>query len=585
MDSLQQRVLQLIRRFRKEWCQLPEHERTTVCGADNMLLVLQLAMAEINKESRGEFSVALSELLLSWKYLLREKLELLSEFEAAPEGYDKVRKTYQAFLSRSNSVDLIDVYKICAKLKLENDPGAILSTVEMLDFLSGASETLENSFPSVPTSPANERCQTVSKLALAVRKLLCDYLNLLVNSKSDLALACVFNIPERGLGRTAFTDLKHTACSKQTSLYLAATSFVRGFELGGKMYAPSDKDPLMQHVSGLLDLVHFVDKLQEIMGETTDSSAAGSQILSTIKRQLLKGRSSESPLSLAAEEMTQELTARISNVVSCRREAADETTASISPARPKIYAINHATAYGGRSTVKAFFALLDEEAATPPSNGKAKLLYGAEQNGAILGIPCMLTLFRSPKQSSGLSPKPLRHRIENQIREGNLAKVKHTSIKSQFSCTYREDSVTNGTSPNYPCLSHAPTRLQPGPKRVPNIFCDDVPTEGRSSPSLTTHCARRPESATNQRGRRTDLGKAGNEKSGNGEGGGKRKRADLDGDLDCDENEPPECTDATSVTLGGKMEKKRPSSLKGIKTKAKNKLIAGQSKLTNYFRV
>ncbi|XP_067906246.1 PCNA-interacting partner isoform X2 [Heterodontus francisci] len=585
MDSLQQRVLQLIRRFRRGWCQIPEHERTIVCGADDMLMVLQLAMAEVNKESCGEFSVALSELLLAWKHLLQEKLELLSEFEEVPEGYNKIQKSYRAFLSRSNSVDLIDVYKICAELKPESDPGAMLSKVELLDFLLGSSKTLGDSFPPVPASPANEQCRAISKLAPALRKLLCDYLNLLVNSRSDLALACIFNIPERGLGRTAFTDLRHAASSKQTSLYLAATSFVRGLELGGKRYAPSDEDPLMQHVKGLLDFVHFIDKLQEIMGETSDSSVAGCQILSAIKRRLLKSRSSESPFCKATEEVAEKLTTRINKVVNSQRESADETTTGVSPARPKAYAINHATAYGGRSTLKAFVALLDEEAAHPPSKSKAELLYGAEQGDNIIGIPCMLTLFRSPKQSSGLSPKPLHHRIQKRIQEGNLAKVKQTLIKSQFSCTYNEDSAANCRPLNDFSLSQAPTCVQPGAKPVPNIFCD-VPTEGETSQTPATQSAGRPDLAS-KRGHIMHLGKAGNENIGNRKGGGKvakRKRAESDANLDC-ENKPPNSADVTTVTLEGKMGKKLPATLKAIKTKARNKLIPGQSKLTNFFRV
>ncbi|XP_038636437.1 PCNA-interacting partner [Scyliorhinus canicula] len=581
MDSLQQRVLQLVRRFRKGWCQSPEHERTIVCGADNMLMVLQLAMAEINKESYGEFNIALSELLLSWKHLLQDKLELLSEFEKVPEGHNKIQKTYQAFLSRSNSVDLTDVYKICAKLKPESDPAAMLSKVELLDFLLGTSKTLEDSFTPVPTSPANNNRRTISELAPVLRKLLCDYLNLLVNSKSDLALACIFNIPERGLGRAAFTDLRHTACSKQTSMYLAATSFIRCLELGAKSYAPSDNDPLMQHVKGLLDFVHFIDKLQEIMGETLDSSVAGQQILSTIIRRLLKGRSSESPFYLAAEEVSQELTARINNAVDSLHKSTDEITTNISPARPKVHAINHASAYGGRSTVKAFIALLDEEAANPPSNGKAELLYGTEQHADMIGIPCMLTLFRSPNQASGLSPKPLRRRIQEKVQEDNLAKVKNTLIKSQFFCTYKADSAVNYESPNYPSVSQTPTCVQPGSNPVLTIFCDDAPTEGESRQTL----AAKPTGAesTSKRGQAAILRIAGNAEIGNRKGSrkvAKRKRVELGANLDC-ENLPPECIDVTPVTLQGK----RGKTLKEVKTRAKNKLIPGQSKLTNFFRV
>ncbi|XP_051885799.1 PCNA-interacting partner isoform X2 [Pristis pectinata] len=558
MNSPQQRVLQMIRRLRREWCQVPERERMTVCSADNMVLVLQLAMAEINKESCGEFTIVLSELFLMWKYLLQEKLELLSKHEKVPEGYNRVQERYHSFLSRSNSMDLIDVYKICADLNTE-DAGETLSKVELLDFLLGSS--LENTTPPVPTSPSNEQSQSISKLVPLWRKLLCDYLHLLVNSRSDLALACVFNIPERGLGRDAFTHLRHMACNKQTSLYLAATSFIRCLELGGKSYAPSADDPLMQYVKGLMDLVHFVDKLQEILGETSDSSVAGGRILSTIMRRLLKGQSSESSIYLASEEIRQELTMRITNAVNSLDSPAGQRATNISPAQPKVYAINHATAYGGRRTVKAFLAVLDEEAASPPSRGKAELLYGSEEHINPLGIPCMLTLFRSPKQSSGLSPKALRHRIQRRDQERNPTKVKPTVIKSQFSCTYKEEVAAKCQ----PSLSEAPACVHPTPKLLPNI-AGGSEVKGK------------PESTTSKQAHGMNLGKAGNGKS----SGKEMKRKWLE--LDCDgENEPPGCADVRSVTLEGRLWKKQPRASKENKTK--NKLIPGQLKLTSFFRV
>ncbi|XP_060695179.1 PCNA-interacting partner [Hemiscyllium ocellatum] len=578
MDSLQQQVLQLIRKFRKGWCQLLERERMTICGADNMLMLLQLAIAEINKVSYGEFSVTLSELLLSWKHLLREKLELLSELDVAPDGYQRVRETYEAFLSKNNSVDLIDVYKICAKLKPESDPAAILSKMELLNFLLGTAKPSENSLSPVPTSPANESHQTIAKLALVLRKLLCDYLHLLVNSKSDLALACIFNVPERGFGKTAFTDLRHAARDKQTSLYLAATSFVRCLELGGKSYAPSDKDPLMQHVKGLLDLVHFIDKLQEIIGETPDSSVAAGQILSCIKRRLLKGKSSKSSFCLATEEVSEDLTMRINNVVNHQHDCTDEMMTDISPAQPKVYAINHATAYGGRRTVKALIALLDEEAAQPPSEGKAELLYGTEQHDSIFGVPCMLTLFRSPTQSSGLLSKPLCHRIQKRIQKESLAKVKHTLIKSQFSCTYKEESAAKIKHCNDLSFDQTPTGVQPVPRPAVTIFCDDESIEAGSSQILPPSAGQL--ELPRKRGHEAILGKARNEEGGNRKGSrkvSKRKCMEFDNDMGC-ENELPTCPPAS-------LESKMGKTTKTVRTKAKNKLIAGQSKLTNFFRV
>lgn len=46
----QKSVLDMIKEFRKNWHALCNSERTTLCGADSMLLALQLSMAENNKQ-------------------------------------------------------------------------------------------------------------------------------------------------------------------------------------------------------------------------------------------------------------------------------------------------------------------------------------------------------------------------------------------------------------------------------------------------------------------------------------------------------------------------------------------------------
>ena len=50
MSSLQKRLLSMIRCFRREWRLYSDSERITICGADCMLMVLQLAVAEVNKK-------------------------------------------------------------------------------------------------------------------------------------------------------------------------------------------------------------------------------------------------------------------------------------------------------------------------------------------------------------------------------------------------------------------------------------------------------------------------------------------------------------------------------------------------------
>ncbi|XP_065744046.1 PCNA-interacting partner isoform X21 [Phocoena phocoena] len=186
----QKSVLDMIKEFRRNWHTFCISERTTVCGADSMLLALQLSMAENNKQS------------------------------------------------------------------------------QLRDFLSGRQYAVDNETDfSEPMSPIRKHNQDNEKVQLLAKKIIYSYLNLLVNSKNDLALAHILNIPDRGLGREAFTDLKHAAREKQMSIFLVATSFIRTIELGGKGYAPSPSDPLRTHIKGLSNFINFIDKLDEILGE------------------------------------------------------------------------------------------------------------------------------------------------------------------------------------------------------------------------------------------------------------------------------------------------------------------------------
>lgn len=61
----------------------------------------------------GEFTVSLSDVLLTWKYLLHEKLNLPIENMEMIDHYEDIRRTYDDFLKNSNMLDLIDVYKKC----------------------------------------------------------------------------------------------------------------------------------------------------------------------------------------------------------------------------------------------------------------------------------------------------------------------------------------------------------------------------------------------------------------------------------------------------------------------------------------
>ncbi|XP_064312452.1 PCNA-interacting partner isoform X5 [Phalacrocorax carbo] len=221
MIAFKQKMLNLLKCFRKQWPLFSNSERTTVCGADCMLMALQLSMAEVNKQHHGDFTVSLSDVLETWKYLLHDKLGLSYENMKEPENYADLKKAYHAFLTRSNMLDLIDVCQKCHGLGLLSEDESI-APVQLLEFISGVTNEQENtrSVLSTPSTPVNRQGQENVKVTILAKKCVCSYLSVLVNSKDDLALAHILNVPDRGLGREAFTNLKHASQKKEMSIFL-----------------------------------------------------------------------------------------------------------------------------------------------------------------------------------------------------------------------------------------------------------------------------------------------------------------------------------------------------------------------------
>ncbi|KAM7378396.1 hypothetical protein PAMA_013346 [Pampus argenteus] len=415
METSGDRLMQMVQTFRRDCHRVLQSERTTIHGADSMLMVLQLAMAEVNKQQSGEFKVALSDVLMAWKHLLLHKLHLPPPNFARSENYDLILEAYESFLKRSNTVDLVDILSMCKQLRLDSDPDEPVSPIQLFEFLSGNLDVLEVPDSSVPSTLSSKDRPCSPQVKMAVRRVFCSYLSLLVNSKNDMALALTLNVPDRSLGRQTFTDIKHAARNNNTSLFLAVTSFVRAIQLGGKGYAPAQSDPLRKHVKGLSDFVQFLDNLEEILGEIPDPSVCGARLVAAIRAALVKGRSGGDAVHAAAEETAKELKERICQIHQIQKQTANEGRTGISPARPKAHAVNHSTAYGGRDTVKVLMALLDEEAVTPPCQNKAELL--SEDQPVVSGAEgtCVLMLFRSPEVSTGCSPEPLRNRVQSRL--------------------------------------------------------------------------------------------------------------------------------------------------------------------------
>ncbi|KAM9229741.1 PCNA-interacting partner isoform 7-T7 [Dugong dugon] len=482
----QKSVLDMIKEFRRNWHTLCNSERTTVCGADSMLLALQLSMAEKNKQHSGEFSVSLSDVLLTWKYLLHEKLNLPVENMEVIDHYEDIRKTYDDFLKNSNMLDLIDVYQKCRILT--------------------------------------------------------------------------------------------SNCEKNDKISPVATSFIRTIQLGGKGYAPSPSDPLRAHVKGLSNFINFIDKLGEILGEIPNPSIAGGRILSVIKMQLIKGQDSRDPFCKVVEEVTQNLDLRIKNIISSQQGDVAVHTTDISPARPKSHAINHGTAYCGRDTVKTLLVLLDEEAADAPSKNKAELLYD-DENIIHYNGTSILTLFRSPTQVNNSLTKPLRERIQKSMQEKKI-KVKQTLIRSQFACTYKDECMLSKDKWN-----NVNSVLKP----LCVLRMENDPSEGVNSSIGTPAVGTSSGNVHLDRSKNKKISKKSGSQTGNENS--KRKQVDLDGEnVLCDNGNEllqqkntkiPKISKDSQNKLNGKLTRIG----KGNKCTAREKLITGQTKLTQFFRL
>lgn len=71
----------------------------------------------------------MSDVLEAWKCLLLDKLHLSRDGSPLPENYGLIRKEYDGFLKRTNTVDLIDVYNMYEELKRDEDPEDPLTAV------------------------------------------------------------------------------------------------------------------------------------------------------------------------------------------------------------------------------------------------------------------------------------------------------------------------------------------------------------------------------------------------------------------------------------------------------------------------
>ncbi|XP_059156919.1 PCNA-interacting partner-like [Physella acuta] len=236
-----------------------------------------------------------------------------------------------------------------------------------------------------PTTPYPQ-CERKELQKILIEDIFRSYLHLLVNSRSQLALARVFNIPERGLDITAFTHLKHEAQSTGLSLYQTLSSYMLRIHLGGSGYAPATDSPLLAYVKGLGSLLDLTQKLQTIVEEVTDLSMACRRIIQIIKTNLVRCKSGKFLRNLV--EPVSERTYNILTDIIQRRNTAEQG----SPDKP----VSSGGSMSGRRCTCVLQSYLDQTAVVSSHLDQQMMSDIRFSSQTPTRIPCLLTQFRSP---------------------------------------------------------------------------------------------------------------------------------------------------------------------------------------------
>ncbi|XP_078317333.1 PCNA-interacting partner-like [Crassostrea virginica] len=405
--------------------QLLPNERSTLLSSMDQLIALQLCWAEKNKEERGEFDIETSTVFESNKEIIKIKLQSGEDMKSS-----EISESYQKFLQHCNYVDTCDVFNLVQKALVDNEDlrndlsrnrflffGLPTDPVEvaMIKLLCKGREIFKvstevslegnnegnievcmeaSSFDCLMSEKTKWRgistpgpSQSTGSLnQLYVQLVYVAYLELLVNSRSELALARCFNVPERELELSAFTDLKHEAQKKNMSMYQTATSFIMKVRLGGKGYQPDSSLPITEHVKGLSDFITFTHKLQTIVEEEDNSRVACRRILNVLKKEISKSTDKRiQPSSVV--EICEDLQKRSAQVI--------QNVQTNSPAKKPL---TGGTPLGYK-TLRTIHHLVDQlitDLRVLKANSLDVLCDSFSGQNTPIRFPCLLSQFRTP---------------------------------------------------------------------------------------------------------------------------------------------------------------------------------------------
>ncbi|KFP54899.1 PCNA-interacting partner [Cathartes aura] len=349
-----------------------------------------------------------------------------------------------------------------------------------------------------------------------------------------------------------------------------ATSFIRTVELGGRGCASSLFDPLRVHVKGLSNFVNFIDKLQEIVGEILNPRIAGGRILSTVKMHLIKGRSNGDPFCQAVEDVVQDLDMKIKNIIDSQHEVLTASTTGVSPARVM-----------GLLLFFLLFSFTRKQMSFASLVLKRICGLRTLTNLGMLEVHCNFTVYRNPSKEKAPQSKKSQSAFLIKLILDCYLQMKQSSIKSQFACTYKNE-LSEIKGQHFLSSSQIATCIHPAPKQHLKAgyltegmnSCLDVPVLGTISENV------------HQTRSYTEMGKLTCQPRKNNS---KNEQMDLNNNkVICDkESEPSLQKNAKRPKISNNPQKELDSKIGGkrkhSKTASKNKLIAGQAKLTHFF--
>ncbi|CAC5377769.1 unnamed protein product [Mytilus coruscus] len=406
-----------------------KNERVTLLSSMDQMVAVQLCLAEKNKQDIGDYDVESSTAIHQCNNLIKQKLSSCTpDIKLTQTVDDWLEQAYTQFLSNCNQVDMCDILQLLVTGfdKNENLKNDLLSTdvivlglpshqiqKYMLKFLCNGrtinkitmETSLENnsnirvlsvssSLDEIQLNSSQEftASKNVSITESYVRMVLQSYLELLVNTRSELALARVLNVPNRELTHEAFTELKREAKIKNMTMYQTAVSYILKIRLGGKGYAPDPSHPLLQFVKGLGEFVDLMHKLQNVIEEESNTRSACRKVVNIIKKELLKSTDTKLRQS-STETVSERLQEQIKMVI-------DQTERNKMSSPDK--SVSNGGSLLGRKTLTALRYITDKILTQQDQSQSIDYLCdGFSSQKTPIRFPSLLSQFRSPDEENG----------------------------------------------------------------------------------------------------------------------------------------------------------------------------------------